>query len=138
MIQFTGVDVILEDDLSDPVVGRAVASFLGVDAVRVAVIDHGDEYPDHASADVVCVTAGVAGELSRLVSIQTAPIALPDQTSLDARQRLCELLRTRCLIPDEGPDPYCMWLLAPGMPPRQVGVDPDALEEGRYVLGPAR
>jgi hypothetical protein len=134
MIEFDGTDVILEKPVDDAAFRHALASSLEIPEDRIVVIDDVGQYPEPSVADVVCLTSTVSGEFSRLVSIQAKTCSLPQHTLLDFMRKFCELLDTRCLVPDQGPNPYCMWLLVPGEAPRQVGLDPVALDENRYVL----
>lgn len=134
MIEFSGADLVLEKNVDDASLRRALASCLNVPEDRVAVIDDVGQYPEPSLADVVGVTSRVSGEFSRLVSIQSKTLELPYDRLLAPLQRLCEVLGTRCLAPDDGSDPYVMWLLAPGDHPKLVGVDPVSLDENRYVV----
>ena len=134
MIEFNGTDLIIEKTVDNATFRRALASSLELPEDRVVVIDDVGQYPEPSAADVVCVTSAVSGQFSKLVSIQAETCRLPHDTALDLMRQLCELLDTRLLVPDQGLNPFCMWLLAPGEAPRQVGMDPVAMDEDRYVL----
>jgi hypothetical protein len=134
MIEFDGTDLIIVKMVDNATLRRALASSLAIPEDRIAVIDDVAQYPESSVADVVCVTSPVSGQFSKLVSIQTKTCRLPHDSSLDLMRQICEPLDTRCLVPDEGLNPYCMWLFVPGEAPRQVGLDPVAMDEDRYVL----
>jgi hypothetical protein len=40
----------------------------------------------------------------------------------------------RLLAPDDGVNPYLMWLLVPGAPRRKVSLDVTAFDEGGYEI----
>ena len=134
MIEFSGIDVVAQRQMSDVHVRRALAAALGVPEQRAALIDDMIDYPDPGAADVVCVSSPVGGEFASLLSIQTGRLELPYGTHMELVQRLCDLLQTQCLVPHADVDPYVMWLIAPGASPRKVALDPTALDEGRYLI----
>ena len=138
MIEFHGVDLVIQDRVDDERVRRVVAMALGVAANRVVVIDDVGDYPESDAADVVCVSSAVGGEFSRLLSLQARGLALPYDAPLQLLQRICDLLGTLCLSPDEhDASPYAMWSLRPGAAPAKVTLDPAAQDHGRYVIVPA-
>jgi hypothetical protein len=135
MIEFHGVDLVIQDRVDDDHVRRAVAMALGVPANRIALIDDVGDYPGPDAADVVCVSSAVGGEFSRLLSLQVERLALPYDAPLQLLQRICDLLGTPCLSPDEqDASPYSMWSLRPGAPPGKVSLDAAAQDDGRYVV----
>jgi len=135
MMEFNGLDLLVEKPIDEAALCRAIAATLGVPEGRVTVIDDISNYPASEDADVVCVVSSVEGEFSLLVSIQVNKLALPYENTVALTQCLAEQLSAACLIPDEDDvDPYNMWLVLPGSEPRRVGVDPVALDQDRYVI----
>jgi hypothetical protein len=85
----------------------------------------------------VCVSSPVDGEFSQLLSLQAKRRVLPYDEQWQVVQRICDLLDTQCLCPDDQDmNPYTMRLLGPGAAPAKVSLDPVALDEGRYVIVP--
>lgn len=134
MIDFEGVDVVVEDDRDDSSVRRAIGSALGVPESRVVVIADVSQYPNPESADVVVVTSLAGGQFAKVLSIQTSRRSLPYENPLDPMQRLCDELGTRCLVPDDSANPYSMWLVTRDEAPQRVGLAADELDEDRYVI----
>ena len=134
MIEFSGIDIILERQINDTSIRQALAASLGVPENRVIVIDDMSKYPESAAADVVCVTSSVEGEFIQLLSVQAGRLLLPYDEPLALIQSLCELLGTRCLAPDDDADPYCMWLISPGTARGRIQIDPIAFDDDRYVI----
>jgi hypothetical protein len=136
VIEFKGIDVVAERKIDSAEIRHALMESLSVVEERIIVIYDMGDYPQSGAADVVCVISPVDGEFSSLLSIQTDGLTLPYNGVLELVQRLAEILRTRCLVPDEGLDPYVMWLASPGQPVQRVGLDVAALNEDRYVVSP--
>lgn len=135
MIEFNGIDIILQHRLDDDRVRRALAAVLRAPEGRVALIEDVSHYPEAGDADVVCVSSSVEGEFAQLLSIQVDRLTLPYDMHAQLRQALCETLGTQYLTPDDDDvNPYFMWLVSPGTMPGKVGLDPVALDEGRYVI----
>jgi hypothetical protein len=134
MIEFKGIDLVFQRLTDHASLRRALVASLQVAEDRVSVVDDMSEYPDRATTDVVGVTTPLEGDYSTMVSIQNEPIALPYDSSLSLVQHVCELLDTQCLAPDEGANPYLMWLVSPKAAARRVALDPVALDEGRYEI----
>lgn len=134
MIVFSGIDIVIDVRLRPDQIRDAVASAVSVPARRVAVIYDLAKYPARESADVVCVVSGAAGHFVELISLQCEPMTLPFLHALDVVARFCSTVRVKALAPDDGPDPYLMWLVEPDRPPSQVAVDPAALDDHRYVI----
>jgi len=55
MIEFDGIDLIIEKPVDKTNLRRALAASLGVPEERISVIDHVGQYPDSSAADIVCV-----------------------------------------------------------------------------------
>jgi hypothetical protein len=70
MIEFNGIDIILQHRLDDDCVRRTLAAALRVPEGRVALIDDVSDYPNAGDADVVGVASSVGGEFTHLLSIQ--------------------------------------------------------------------
>lgn len=136
MVEFRGIDVVIERVASDDEIKTALASALSVSQERVAVIDDVAKYPEVSAADVVCVVSPTRGGFASILSIDATCITLPGEDNFGPAQGIAENLRTRCLIPDDGPNPYVMWLISLNQSPRQVSLDVAALDEDRYVIAP--
>lgn len=135
MIEFNGIDIIVQHPVDEDRVRRALAAALHVPGGRVAFIDDISHYPKAGDADVVCVSSQVEGEFTNLLSIQIDRTDLPYETHAQLMQVLGERLGVRYITPDEDDvDPYFMWLISPGGVPRRVGLDTVAFDEGRYVI----
>jgi len=134
MIEFSGIDIVLERQINDAGIRQALVASLGIPENRVIVIDDTSKYPESAAADVVCVISSVEGEFTQLLSVQTGRLLLPYDAPLALIQSLCEALGTRCLAPDDDADPYCMWLISPGTTPGRIEIDPIAFDDDRYVI----
>lgn len=134
MIEFSGIDIVLDRMAGDDQLRNAVAATLSIEAARVAVIHDMADYPEGEAADVVCVLTQASGEFIQVVSIQCEPVTLRDAAILDVVGRLSSVLHARILAPDEGPDADLMWLLEPGRAPVRVELDADALDGGAYQL----
>lgn len=136
MIDFSGVDIVLEKRLEADVFKEALSKILSLPVHRISVIDDIDRYPERGTADVVCVISPVAGQFAAVLSIQNGPIRLPLETPLEVTQQLASALKLKCLTPKEGVDPYLMWLVLPDSTPAAVALDPKALDEERYIVRP--
>ena len=134
MIEFNGIDIILERQIKDASIRHALAASLRVPENRVIVIDDMSKYPEPAAADVVCVISSVEGEFTQLLSVQTGRLLLPYDEPLALIQSLCELLGTRCLATDDDADPYYMWLISPGATSGRIELDPIAFDGDRYII----
>lgn len=135
MIEFNGIDIIVQHQMDQERVRRALAAALHVPERRVALIDDMSHYPKAGDADIVCVSSQVEGEFVNLLSIQVDRTTLPYETHAQLMQALCESLGVPYITPDDGDvDPYYMWLVSPGAVPSRVGLDPVAFDEGRYVV----
>jgi len=134
MIEFKGIDLVFQRLTDHASLRRALAGSIQVPEDRVSVIDDPSQYPDRAAADVVGVATPLEGNYSTMVSIQNEPMVLPYDSPLSLVQRICELLDTQCLAPDEGVDPYVMWLVTPRTTAQRVQLDPVALDEGHYDI----
>jgi hypothetical protein len=99
----------------------------------VAITDIGD-YPERERADVVVVASPAGGQFAWLLSIQTDRRRLRYGNHLEAVQRICDGLHTRCLVPDDSANPFIMWLVAHDAAPRRVGLVADELDQDRYVI----
>lgn len=138
MIEFSGMDIIVKQPMPDEHIRLAISSVLHVPEERVAMIDDMTHYPERQDADAVCVSSSVEGEFSRLLSIQAGLSMLPYETHTQFLQSLCEQLGTQYITPDDQDDnPYVMWLVSPGTTPGRIGLDPVALDEGRYIISRA-
>jgi hypothetical protein len=138
MIRFSGVDIVLHRRLGADPIRRGIAAALSVETAKVSVIDDVAHYPERAAADVVCVTTAISGDFAEVVSIQCEPKELPFASILEVVQRESSALGTAVLAPDDGPDPYVMWLVQPHLAPRQVSLDAAAFEDDRYEILDAR
>ncbi len=135
MIEFQGVDIVVQKRPADAGVRQALAVTLGVPEGRVALVDDLSDYPEAGAADVVCVRSSVEGEFSDLLSIQADRLTAPYETALQLVARLGELLGAECLVPDEdSQNPYLMWLILPGSAPLKVALDTIAFDRGQYVI----
>ena len=135
MIEFNGIDIIVQYRPPHVSVRRALAAALWVSEERVVVIDDVSDYPEAGAADIVCVSSPVEGEFAGLLSIQVERLVVPCDTHEQLVRRLCDALDTQCLVPDnERENPYLMWWISPGFAPRKIGIDPVAFDEGRYVV----
>jgi len=127
------MDVVAEKPVGTETLKRVLAKVLSVSARRIAVIDDMANYPERTSADVVCVITPVAGQYSVMLSIQCNPLDLADGP-IELGQRLAVELGFRFLLPDDGPDPYVMWMVQPDAPAQTVFLEPEALDGERYVI----
>ena len=135
MIEFSGMDIIVQHRVADDRVRRALAEALHVPEERVALIDDSCHCPKARESDVVCVCSLVEGEFTYLLSIQIEWVILPYDNNVQLMQRLCEVLGVQYLAPDDDDvDPYMMWLVSPEVVPSKVGLDPVAFDEDRYVI----
>ena len=135
MIEFNGIDIIVQHRMDDTVVRRGLAAALRVPESRVALIDDVSDYPEAGDADVVCVSSSVDGEFTRLLSVQADRLTLPYDTRAELMRVLCDVIGTKYLTPDDDSvDPYVMWFVSPGTDPVKVGLDSVALDDGRYVI----
>ena len=135
MIEFSGMDIIVKQPMPDEHVRQALASALRVSPERIALIDDVSHYPDRQDVDIVCVSSSVEGEFAQLISIQVGRATLPYETTAQLMQLICEQLGTQYITPDdENENPYVMWVVSPGALPRRIGLDPVALDNGRYVI----
>jgi hypothetical protein len=135
VIDFNGIDIVIQHDLGDEVVRRALAETFLVPEGRISLINDIGDYPRSEDFDVVCVSSQVEGEFARLLSIQSNHVALPYETRAQLTQALCEHLGIQYITPDDDDtDPYFMWLISPGGAPSRVGLDPVAFDEDRYVI----
>jgi hypothetical protein len=135
MIEFHGMDIIVQHRMDAAQVRRALAEVLHVPEERVALIDDMDQYPNVADAHVVCMSSRVEGEFAYLLSIQVNRVTLPYETRAQLMQLLSERLGAEYITPDEEDvDPYVMWHVTPGGMPGRVGLDPVAFDEDRYVI----
>jgi hypothetical protein len=135
MIEFNGIDIILQHRLDDDRVRRTLATALRVPEGRVALINDMSDYPNSGDADVVGVASSVEGEFTHLLSVQAEHLTLPYETRAQLMQALAEALGSQYLTPDDDDeDPYFMWLISPGTGRGKVGLEPIALDEGRYVI----
>ena len=99
MIDFDGMDIVIQTPRDDDQVRRALSTALLMPPERVAVINDVGDYPETGAADVVCVTSPVDGEFTRLLSVQVSHQALPYDSREQLMQRICDVLDTRCLVP---------------------------------------
>lgn len=135
MIEFNGLDIVVQHRMDDDNTRQALAIALGLPEERIALINDVSDYPEAGAADVVCVSSSVDGEFACLLSLQVEHLTLPYDARGQLLQRLCELLGTQCLVPCDGDaDPYIMWSISPGKQPGKVALDAIALDEGRYVI----
>jgi hypothetical protein len=135
MIEFNGIDIIIQHQVDEGRVRRALAAALHVPEGHVALINDISHYPKAGDAEIVCVSSQVEGEFANLLSIQVDRTPLPYDTHAQLMQALCERLGVQYITPDDDDvDPYVMWFVSPGAVPRRVGLDPIALDEGRYVI----
>jgi len=135
MIEFNGIDIIVQHRPPDVSVRRALSAALVVSEERVVVIDDVSDYPEAGAADIVCVSSPLEGEFTGLLSIQVERLVVPCDTHEQLMRRLCDVLGTQCLVPDdEQENPYLMWSISPGAAPRKIGLDPVAFDDGRYII----
>lgn len=135
MIEFNGIDIIVQHRPPDVSVRRALAAALAVSEERVVVIGDVSDYPEVGAAGVVCVASPLEGEFTGLLSIQVERLVVPCDTHEQLVRRFCDALGTQCLVPDdEQKDPYLMWAISPGAAPRKVGLDPVAFDDGQYII----
>ncbi len=134
MIDFAGVDLIIEKAGNVGVIRGALAKVFALPAHRISIIDDLANYPERNAADIVCVVTPIAGEFAAILSIQNAKMYVPADTLVDVARRLASALGTRCLLPQEGVNPYLMWMVLPDSTASAVALDPDALADERYVL----
>jgi hypothetical protein len=134
MTVFSGVDVVIDRKLDDDEIRECFARVFAINAARVSIIDDVAQYPERTAADIVCITTLNPGEFVQTLSIQCQPIELPERSVADVLQQIASLLNVRLLMPDEGEDPYVMWLLQPRLAPRRVALDVAALDEDRYEI----
>lgn len=135
MIEFNGMDIVIQHDLGDEIIRRALAAVFFVPEGRVSIINEISDYPKSIDFDLVCVSSQVEGEFVRLLSIQSNHVTLPYETRAQLTQALCEHLEVQYITPDDDDaDPYFMWLISPGVAPSRVGLDPVAFDEDRYVI----
>lgn len=135
MMEFNGIDIVVRYRPSDVSVRRALAAALAVSEGRVVVLDDVIHYPEVGAADIVCVSSPLEGEFTGLLSIQAERLVVPCETHEQLMRRLCDVLGTQCLVPDdEQKNPYLMWSFSPGAAPRKIGLDPVAFDDGRYVI----
>jgi hypothetical protein len=134
MTVFSGVDVVIDRQVGEDEIRESLAHVLPIDAARISVIDDVAKYPERTAADIVCITTSSAGEFAQVLSIQCEPVELPGRSTADVLQQLATTLNAKLLMPDEGDDPYVMWLLQPRLAPRRVALDEAALDEDRYEI----
>lgn len=134
MIEFNGIDILLDRRLGADQIRQGVAAVLSVEPCRVSVIDDVADYPERGSADVVSVVTPTSGEFAAVVSIQCEPMTLPFVNVWEVVEQLSAVLEAKVLVPSDGPDPYLMWLVQPDLPRRLVSLDADALEDDRYEI----
>jgi hypothetical protein len=134
MSLFKGVDLLIDCWASSDSLKVALETSLGVARERIFVIRDLADYPRHNKADLVCVVTPLKGEFHTLLSLQTDGIEAEYNALPGLIQRVCNILGCRCLLPDVGPEPYSMLLLSDNMPPERVELDPEALDQGRYIL----
>lgn len=134
MTVFSGVDVVIDRKLDDDEIRECLAHVFAINAARVSIIDDVAKYPERTAADIVCITTLNPGEFVQILSIQCEPIELPERSVADVFQQIASILNVRLLMPDEGEDPYVMWLLQPHLAPRRVALDVAALDEDRYEI----
>lgn len=134
MSLFKGVDLLIDCLASFDSLKVALETSLGVARERIFVISDMADYPRRNKADLVCVVTSLKGEFHALLSLQTDGIEADYSTLSEPIQRICNILGCRCLLPDVGPEPYSMLLLSDNMPPERVELDPEALDQGRYIL----
>lgn len=60
------------------------------------------DYPESDADDVVYVSSSLEGGFTGLLSIQVGQLKLPYDTREQFIQRLCELVGSQCLVPDDG------------------------------------
>jgi hypothetical protein len=101
MIDCNGMDIVIQHDLGDEVVRRALAATFLVPEGRISIIDDVGDYPRSGDFDVVCVSSQVEGEFARLLSIQSNHVALPYETRAQLTQALCEHLGIQYITPDD-------------------------------------
>ena len=134
MILFSGVDVVVDRRLGDDEIRECLAQATPVGKERISVIDDVANYPAQSAADIVCVVTPNPGQFSLVLSIQCEPLELPGERTADLIHQLATILEAKILMPDDGDDPYVMWLVQPNAAPKRVALDEAAFDEDRYEI----
>lgn len=134
MIRFSGIDVVARELRDSDRVRSVVAAVLSVPEPRVVVIRDISDYPPRDAADVVVIVTPSEVDSSAVLSIQTEPRELTYTAEDDLLARLCQELGVNLLAPQAGTNPYVMREYEPGRTSREVSLDPEAYEEGRYIV----
>jgi hypothetical protein len=132
MIQFDGIDLVSSRSIPAPLIRRGLGIALGVPAERISVIDDVAKYPHPGQANVVCVISALRGDFPLMISIQCQPMAIDVMDALGLAQQISSQLGIALLAPDQGPDPYVMWLVQASAPPVRVSLDAEAFDDNRY------
>jgi hypothetical protein len=134
MMTFRGVDLILEHSVDTEKLRQALQSVFAVPAECISIINDITQYPKQEDAQIVCVMTPVAGDFTLLLSIQANLVLKGSEDMLALVQLICNDLGCRCLTPDEGPDPYTVWVITPYAPPQRAQLDVMQLDQNRHVL----
>ena len=134
MMEFRGTDAVFESQIGVERIKQAVAAVLSLPPSRVSIIDNIADYPERASADVVCLLTRTLGDFTLAVSIQCDPVHISLSKELDVVQRLVDALGVAALTPDDSPLPTSMWFVSPNATPERVSVDDSALDDGRFEI----
>lgn len=134
MIEFRGIDIVLDRSPGKDRIRDSIAVVLSVEPARVAVVHDMRHYPEQRTADVVCVVTPTSGDFAEVVSIQCESMKLGFGHALEVVSQLSSILPARILAPDDSPDPYRMWLVEPSRTPVRVALNETALDAERYEI----
>jgi hypothetical protein len=133
MNNFNGLDIVTERRVEETTIRRAIAVALSLPEERISVTNNITPSP-MAPYDAVCTRTAINGQFAEILAIQCKKRDLPQLSELEVFTQLAHMLGVRCLMADEGPNPYIMWASDSGSAPTRVSMDPVSLDENHYNI----
>ena len=133
-MRFDGIDIVLDRSFSLDAIQNVLALVFETSPSRIAVVN---DLRDAAVAPdqlLVAVATSVEGEFSQLVSIHMDATEIAFNASGEVLGALARCFDATCLGPDESVNPYTMLCARRDGTVTAVWLDPNALDEDRYVI----
>lgn len=134
MNNFDGLDIVTERHVDESTIRRAISNTLSLPEERIAIIDDAAHCPPKDSFDAVCIRTPVHGQFAEILAIQCEKRDTTQPSEFEIFTQLAYILGVRCLMADEGPNPYMMWASDSGAPPTRVSLEPTSLDEDHYDI----